>query len=523
MMARNSMREKLAITPRPSVALYALLSIAMVIVSYILVIVLAAGCVYLPYLVLQSVEHPQVQLAILFLGGILVAGAMLWSLVPRREKVELPGTLLERDSQPALFAELDDIAASLNEPLPGEVYLIGQVNAFVVDRGGILGFGSRRIMAVGLPLLSVLNISEFRGVVAHEFAHFYSGDTSIGPWLYKTQAAMIRTFQSIGSLQGIRVGAIQLMYGLISFVLKQYFVGFLRVVNFVSRKKEHRADELACLVAGSAACIRGMRKVHGSSMAWMPYWNSEVLPVLEQGCRPDIADGFARFLSAPEISAQVMQGIEKEIAEGKTNPYDTHPPLRDRIAAIERLSIAAAEENSQPALALLGAPEKVELQFLKFINPKLEEDSLRHVGWDVLGTMVTIPAWKSEVAGHASLLQGVTAEALPEVIPKLPEIGRKIRDPQGMLLTPQQRTQRAASLLASALALAMLEKGWQLETQPGQFYLHRGSEKINVFALMDELIAGKLSNEVWGARCFELGIHGAPLHSGVITPAVSSH
>ena len=72
MMARNSMREKIAITPRPSVALYALLSIAMVIVSYILVIVLAAGCVYLPYLVLQSVEHPQVQLAILFLGGILV-------------------------------------------------------------------------------------------------------------------------------------------------------------------------------------------------------------------------------------------------------------------------------------------------------------------------------------------------------------------------------------------------------------------------------------------------------------------
>jgi len=51
MMARKSMREKIAI---------------------------AAACVYLPYLIVQSVEHPQVQLAILFLGGILVAGAMLW-------------------------------------------------------------------------------------------------------------------------------------------------------------------------------------------------------------------------------------------------------------------------------------------------------------------------------------------------------------------------------------------------------------------------------------------------------------
>jgi hypothetical protein len=332
----------------------------------------------------------------------------------------------------------------------------------------------------------------------------YSGDTSIGPWVYKTQAAMIRTFQSIGSLQGIRVGAIQLMYGLISFLPKQYFVGFLRVVNFVSRKKEHRADELACLVAGSAACIQGMRKIHGGGMAWMPYWNSEVLPVLEQGCRPDIADGFARFLAAPEIAAQVTEGIASEIAEGKTNPYDTHPPLRDRIAAIERLRIGAAGENSEPAL--LSVPDTVELQFLKFINPKLEENSLRRVGWDVLGTMVTIPTWKTAVAAYGSFLQGVTAEALPEVIPKLPEIGRQIGDPQGMLLTPQQRTERAGRLLASAIALTLLGKGWPLENQPGQFYLLRGSEKLNVFALVDELVAGKLSGEVWVKRCNELGI-----------------
>jgi len=69
----------------------------------------------------------------------------------------------------------------------------------------------------------------------------------------------------------------------------------------------------------------------------MPYWNSEVLPVLEQGCRPDITDGFARFLAAPEIAKRVTEGIESEIAEGKTNPHDTHPPLHDRIATIERL------------------------------------------------------------------------------------------------------------------------------------------------------------------------------------------
>jgi hypothetical protein len=141
----------------------------------------------------------------------------------------------------------------------------------------------------------------------------------------------------------------------------------------------------------------------------------------------------------------------------------------------------------------------------------------------VLGDVVTIPAWKSALAGYGAFLQGVTAEALPEVIPKLPDIGRQIPDPKGTLLTPQQRTERAGRLVASAVALTLLDKGWQLETQPGQFYFHRGSEKINVFGLVDDLIAGKLNGEAWIARCNEFGISGAPLCSGVTTPTVSSN
>lgn len=107
--------------------------------------------------------------------------------------------------------EIEDIAASLDEPVPREVYLIGPVNAFVADRGGLLGLGNRRMLAIGLPLLSLLTVSEFRGVLAHEFAHYYSGDTRMGPWVYRTQSAMIRSFQNIGSLREVgRIGILQL-------------------------------------------------------------------------------------------------------------------------------------------------------------------------------------------------------------------------------------------------------------------------------------------------------------------------
>lgn len=319
-------RAKVIIAPRRSVALLALLAITMVITSYAVVILLAAACVYLPYLILTNAESVTeslpAQLAILFVGGILAAGAMLWSLVPRRDKFEAPGLLLERSEHPALFKEIDLISASLSEPVPGEVYLIGDVNAFVRNRGGVLGIGSRRVLAIGLPLLSLLTVSEIRAILAHEFAHYYSGDTRMGPWVYRAQSAMIRTFQKISSL-GERTGrlaALQLMYIVVTFVLKWNFIFFLRVINFVSRRREFRADELACLVAGTEPMMRGLRKIHEGARGWPPYWSTEVVPVLEQGYIPPIADGLVQFLAAPQIAEKVALGIERELAEGSAIP-----------------------------------------------------------------------------------------------------------------------------------------------------------------------------------------------------------
>jgi len=495
------------IVPRRSVALFALLAITMVVVSYIVIVLLAIACVYLPYLAFTSAEHPPAQLGLLVLGGIIVGATILWSLVPRREKFEAPGLLLEPPAHPRLFAELQAIAAALNEPLPREVYLVGQVNAFVADRGGIMGFGSRRVMGIGLPLLSSLTVSEMRAVLAHEFAHYYSGDTRMGPWVYKTQSAMIRAFRNIGSLGELgRIAALQFMNMVATFILKWYFIFFLRVINFVSRKKEYRADELACLVAGAEPLVQGLRKIHGASMAWGPYWNSEVVPVLNQGCKPAIADGFSRFLAAPQIEIQVTKGIEKEIEEGKTEPYDTHPPLRDRIAAIEKFVSEPSEKDQEMAISLLDKPESTELQFLELVNPKLAKNSLRHVGWDEISQTVTIPSWKDAVGEYAPMMVGITAGALPEVVKKLPQMGPKIRDPRGMLLTPQQRAQRAGQLLAMALGLALLEKGWKLEAQPGSFFLGKGADRINTFTLMDELVEGTVSPENWVKMCDEFGI-----------------
>ena len=512
----------ITITPRRSMVFFAFRAIAVIIGSYIFVVLLAAACVYLPYLALLNLEYLQFQLLVLFLAGVVIACTMLWSILPRRVKFEPPGVLLERSAQPRLFAELDNIAASLNEPTPQEVYLMAQVNAFVADRGGILRFRSRRIMSIGLPLFSILTVSEFRGILAHEFAHYYSGDTGLGPLVYKAQSAMIRNLQNIDSLQKIgRIGAAQILYLIVNFILTHQLTLFLRVINFISREKEHRADELACLIAGVNPFLQALRKIHGAEVAWFGYWQSEVAPVLERGFIPVVTEGFAQFVGTPEVADLMREVIESELEKTKADPLSSHPPLRDRIAAIEQLTSSSVAEDSAMALALLDHPESAESDLVAFLRGKKE--SLRRIGWDELARIAMIPSWKSFVTENAALLQGVSVETIPELIQKLPEIGSRMRDPQGRLLTPNERTERAGRLLATALNLTLLEKGWELEHQPGVFYFHRGEEKTNTFSTVHELIEGKLSREGWFAHCDKLGISGSPLWTEAAAAADSAH
>jgi heat shock protein HtpX len=490
-------------------AFFAIVGVVMVVGSYLFVIVLAASCVYFPSIIFSRAgaesEHGWDVPILLF--GIVIAVAMLWSLIPRREEFVAPGLLLERSHYRRLFTEIDNIAAALDEPVPRDVYLIGDANAFVADRGGMMGFGSRRILGIGLPLFSTMTVSQFRAVLAHEFAHYYGGDTGLGPWVYRTKMSFVRIFENVGSVGGLaRIAVLGTMYLLVTMLLKWYFVSFLRISNFVSRKQEYRADELACLVAGRQNLIDGLQSLHGAAVAWPTYWKQEVQPVLSMGSLVAIGDGLIRFMAIPQVSEAVSKSLEKRLREEKTRPYDTHPPLRDRIAAAQRLPDDFAPQDSQSASCLLENMRDAEIAFVESRADDLRPGSLKYVLWDEVASQVTIPGWRKFVSEYPEPLRGVTAASMPDQVPNLREIGSRIRDPKGMLLSPEQRTARAGWLFASGLALAMIQDGWELEVKPGMLRMSRGDREFNPFLAIHELMTNKLSAEGWTGRCRELGL-----------------
>ena len=500
----------LAIPQRRSLLLFAILATFMVVFSYIFTLLLAVACVYLPWLAISNA--PNFQTLVLFVGGIVVAGIMFWSLIPRRDKFEAPGLLLEPQSHPRLFAEIERIAKSLQEPVPGEVYLVGDPNAWVADRGGLMGIGSRRVMGLGLPLLAALNVSQFRAVLAHEFAHYYGGDTGLGPWLQRVQMALIRTLRGIGSVGEFKLPAIVAILNMIVFgILKWYWHFFLRAINLVLRRREYRADELACLVTGPVSLAGGLCVVHGTALAWPTYWQTEVVPLLELGYLPSITAGFSQFLTVPHIAKEVQSGTEKEISEGKADPYDSHPPLRDRLTAAEALGIQSPPNDPNPAFSLLTDADSIEQKFLEAANPDMPKNWLQRVSWEEKGSKVLIPSWTASVAEYASLLRGITAESLPDALGRAPQIAPQIRDPKGMLLTPEQRVERVRLLLGTAFGLALVNHGWALHSRPGEFYLSHGDEQLSPYKEILQLSDGVISRDLWSGKCREWGIEGVSL------------
>ena len=71
-------------------------------------------------------------------------------------------------------------------------------------------------------------------------------------------------------------------------------------------------------------------------------------------------------------------------------------------------------------------------------------------------------------------------------------------DPPGRLLTVREREGRVVHLLGIAVALLLLNKGWQLHSQPGVFKFEKDGEDFPVFAIVDDVLTGAITPDRTG-------------------------
>jgi Zn-dependent protease with chaperone function len=436
--------------------------------------------------------------------GVVLAGSILWAIVPRRLAFTAPGVRLTRETQPRLLAVVDEEAEASGERAPEEVYATFEVNAAVLEVNR-----RRRVMIVGLPLLHLVSERGLRAVIAHEFGHYTGGDTRLGPWIYRTRAAIGRTIGQLSSADGDEgwtqraVRAPFIWYG----------KAFLRITNAISRRQEFAADARAAHRGGREVYAATVRRIEAYAPAFDAYWANEVAPLLSSGRRPPIGAGFTAFIRAESIDRAANAHLERELAEGRTDPYDSHPSLAERIAALQDVP-PGSPDDSPPAEALVDNPLALErAQAIHLFGSEAGE--LPPVEWDAVGAEVYLERARRLVEAHGELLGGATAGELDTVVDQLGRVAGELqqREPE---LEVEHARDFAAALISDGLLVALHDHGWSVEAPPAEPVLCcRGADRVPPHAVVHDLREGRLSAGAWRERAQQLGITGLRLSVAV--------
>lgn len=502
-----------------SLILRAIVAVLLIAFFYGFALAGAAGLAWVGWLLLQAltgVKHVSTELLIF---GVVIAFTceaaavlIVFGLLPRRRRFEPPGPELDAAAEPALFAEIRRIAERTGQTAPAHVYVMPQVNAFVTERGGLMGLRSERVMGIGLPLFAVLSVAELRAVLTHELGHFYGGDTKVGPWIYATRRALARTLENLGWAHGLLgKDRFSTTAKAILVVVMGPFDALgrviLRVTEAISRAQELSADALAARTVSGKAVADGLTKVHQASLAFAPFFDGEVAPLLRAGRLPPLAAGFRAFLQAESVSGAVSNATREELAAGKANAYDSHPPLKERVEHALSLPCQGTDEDPRPAAELLAAVERLEAQLAA---GWVEGPPLQPVSWEDSVTAFT-PGWHKAREACGRALAGVTIAAIPRATLSLKELAERVT---GGPVSASEAGLRdfALRLLGSALCDVLLEAGFTARSLPGEpLRLTRDGTTVEPMKLLKRYLDGELPPEEWSKQWASLGVDGAQI------------
>lgn len=486
---------------------------------YLLAVAMAGLLLLIPYAGLRFGVQSNFWILAFYFSCVAAAALILWSVVPRPERFKAPGPKLTPRSDPRLFEEFLRLARDLGQKAPREAYLMPDITAWVSERGGFLGVGSRRIAGVGLLLLETLSIGEFRAVLAHEFGHYRRGDTRLGPLIYRTRSTIARTIQQLPLLSHFGKTASALGTALQRpFIL--YGNWFMRVTQAISRHQEYLADELSAATAGRDTAVSALRMTYLADMSLGGYWTGYMAPALNAGLLPPYAAGFGEYARFEQNRGLSEKALSWHIENVRSEPHDSHPSLGERIKALEALP-AGSEPEASPAISLLEDVSGRERELFAFLNPEAGP-KLKPIGWDEVTSAALIPYWADWAKVHQADLAGVTPKDLPARLPELAEWGRQMCRTSGQTLTEDLAEAQAKSYAASIIALAvvtrMIERGWRAAAGPGRYTaLSLGDRSWEPVRIIRAFTDGEMVPEEWLRLCAELGI--ADLELGPAGPA----
>ncbi len=247
----------------------------------------------------------------------------MWVKFPRP-----PGRDIQRADAPRLFHEIDEVRRALAAPHLHRIVVNAAWNASMHQRPRLsVLWWYENSLVLGLPLMAGLTRAQFRAILAHELAHASRYHGRFGSWIYRLRT----TWDSVLSyVTEERHWTRVLLDGF----LKLYVPYFDAYSLVLVREHELEADRAAVELAG--------RDAHGQALVALEVINGLVNQVFQPMVRrqaeqsPEPPTGVFRQLLGLIQARPVFDWRTNlhKLLRAKTKAADTHPALRERLAAV---------------------------------------------------------------------------------------------------------------------------------------------------------------------------------------------
>ena len=270
-------------------------------------------------------EHYYPKLIILVALAALAAVALIVKAIFAKidANAEVDGVLLSESTAPRFWAHVREMCRKLETDPPAHI-VAGVDDNFFVTENVLVVRGQRlegRSLFVSFSLLKFMEKQEADSVLAHEMAHFSGQDTL---YTKKMSPLLARYVEYLRALyQG---GLSRPIY---HFMLL-FWALFQLSINRMSRMREFRADGIAAATTSPAHAGRALIKV----MAYASYRSRIEQALFSENTTQDnlgiagrVSSGFASYVGSRDLLGDIGERTFP-------HPFDSHPPLNARLAAI---------------------------------------------------------------------------------------------------------------------------------------------------------------------------------------------
>lgn len=362
--------------------------------------------------------------------------------------------------QPQLFGFLQRLADDAGAPRPHRVFVSARVNAAVFYDLSILNLllPSRKNLEIGLGLVNVLNLSEFKAVLAHEFGHFAQRTMAVGRWVYVAQQIAAHLIERRDALDTFLLGlsridlrvawigwALRLVIWSIRSLVELLFRGVVLAQLALSREMEYQADLVATSLSGSDALVHALHKLGAADDAWQRAIDFAATQagrgrsvsdlcaiqsrIIEQ-MRVILADpGFGDAPALPGGDRSQHRVFKGEIAQ-PPKMWATHPANSDREQNVKRRYLSA-EIDGRSAWTLFADAESLRAKVSRSVFRERDSDPLPAAETlQLLDQAFSRPSldrrYRGSFLGRSIVRQVTTPEALYEAVPAGLDLDREL-------------------------------------------------------------------------------------------------